>query len=99
MSSIVPIPKIDVSVREATLADVPFIDQLQKLHRAGVGFMHRGTLEGKIKAREVLVAEDAGGQRVGYVIGTDRYFKHDDVGIIYHLNVAPGSQRGFVGAT
>jgi hypothetical protein len=33
------------------------------------------------------------------VIGTDRYFKHDDVGIIYHLNVAPGRQRGFVGAT
>jgi hypothetical protein len=33
------------------------------------------------------------------VIGTDRYFKHDDVGIIYQLNVAPGKQRGFVGAT
>jgi hypothetical protein len=33
------------------------------------------------------------------VIGTDRYFKHDDVGIVYHLNVAPGKQRGFVGAT
>jgi hypothetical protein len=38
-------------------------------------------------------------QRLGYVIGTDRYFKREDVGIIYHLNVAPGRQRGFVGAT
>jgi hypothetical protein len=123
-SAIVPIPQIDVSVREATLDDVAFIDELQKLHRNGVGFMHRGTLEGKIKAREVLIAErredsprrhgdteacpnfDGAsvsqrlrGEPLGYVIGTDRYFKHDDVGIIYHLNVAPGSQRGFVGAT
>jgi hypothetical protein len=36
---------------------------------------------------------------IGYVIGTDRYFKRDDVGIIYQLNVVPGRQRGFVGAT
>jgi hypothetical protein len=119
-NAIIPIPQIDVSVREATLDDVPFIDALQKRHRKGVGFMHRGTLEGKIKAREVLIAEEPspqpargqspvplaspgvpgeGVRAVGYVIGTDRYFKHDDVGIIYQLNVSPGKQRGFVGAT
>jgi hypothetical protein len=103
----------DVSVRQATDDDIPFIDALQKRHRKQVGFMSRGQLEGKIAAREVLVAEGPlpegplpdplpggeGGRRVGYVIGTDRYFKHDDVGIVYHLNVAPGAQRGFVGAT
>jgi hypothetical protein len=38
-------------------------------------------------------------QSVGYIMGTDRYHKHDDVGIIYQLNVVPGRQRGFVGAT
>src|SRR4051812_2882627 len=97
--SIVPIPRADVSVREATPDDVPFIDELQKAHRKQVGFMPRGQLEGKIKAREVIVAENATGERVGYCIGTDLYFKHDDVGIIYQLNVAPGKQRGFVGAT
>src|SRR4051812_47016873 len=97
--SIVPIPRADVSVREATPDDVPFIDALQKLHAKQVGFMPRGQLEGKIKAREVIVAENSRGERVGYCIGTDRYFKHDDVGIIYQLNVAPGKQRGFVGAT
>jgi hypothetical protein len=32
-------------------------------------------------------------------MGVDRYFKRDDVGIIHQLNVAPGRQRGFVGAT
>jgi GNAT superfamily N-acetyltransferase len=35
---------------------------------------------------------------LGYIIARDRYFKHDDVGIIYQLNVAPGSQRKLVGA-
>jgi len=95
----VAVPVADVAIREATAEDIPFIDELQKRHRKQVGFMHLGTLEGKIAAREVLVAEDSRGQRVGYVIGTDRYFKHDDVGIIYHLNVVPGKQRGFVGAT
>ena len=35
---------------------------------------------------------------LGYCIGHDQYFKRDDVGIIYQLNVAPGSQRKLVGA-
>src|SRR5262249_13786325 len=36
---------------------------------------------------------------VGYCIGTDCYFKHDNMGIIYQLNVAPGKQRHLVGAS
>lgn len=36
---------------------------------------------------------------VGYVISTDRYFKRDDCGIIYQLNVVPGRQRGLIGAS
>ena len=36
---------------------------------------------------------------VGYLIGNDQYFKRDDVGIIYQMNVLPGRQRGLVGAT
>ena len=39
------------------------------------------------------------GQPVGYCIGHDQYFKRDDVGIIYQMNVSPGRQRSFVGAT
>jgi hypothetical protein len=35
---------------------------------------------------------------VGYCIGNDQYFKHDDVGIIYQMNVLPGRQRGLIGA-
>jgi hypothetical protein len=36
---------------------------------------------------------------LGYCIGQDRYFKREDVGIVYQLNVAPGNQRGLVGAS
>jgi GNAT superfamily N-acetyltransferase len=35
---------------------------------------------------------------LGYVIGQDQYFKRDDVGIIYALNVVPGHQRSLIGA-
>src|SRR3954471_12516600 len=35
---------------------------------------------------------------LGYLIGNDQYFKRDDVGVIYQMNVLPGKQRGFVGA-
>jgi ribosomal protein S18 acetylase RimI-like enzyme len=34
----------------------------------------------------------------GYIIGRDQYFKRDDVGIIYQLNVAAEARRSFVGA-
>src|SRR4051794_5430171 len=36
---------------------------------------------------------------LGYCIGHDQYFKRDDVGIIYQMNVVPGRQRGLIGAT
>src|SRR5688572_23230 len=36
--------------------------------------------------------------RLGYVIGTDRYFKREDCGIIYQLCVEEGARRGLVGA-
>jgi hypothetical protein len=36
--------------------------------------------------------------RVGYCIAADQYFKRDDVGVVYQMNVVPGRQRGLVGA-
>jgi GNAT superfamily N-acetyltransferase len=35
---------------------------------------------------------------IGYAIARDQYFKRDDVGIIYQLNVVPTHQRGLIGA-
>ena len=37
--------------------------------------------------------------RVGYLIGNDQYFKRDDVGIIYQMNVVPERRRSLVAAT
>jgi hypothetical protein len=36
---------------------------------------------------------------VGYLIGADQYFKRDDVGIIYQINVVPEMRRSLVAAT
>src|SRR4051812_31398486 len=110
---IIPIPKADVSVREATLADVAFIDALQKMHGKQVGFMRTSWIEEKIRAGQIIVAEESKqesprrhgdtearpsvdatsvpqclrGERLGYCMGVDRYFKRDDVGIIHQMNV------------
>ncbi len=35
---------------------------------------------------------------IGYVIGVDKYFKREDTGVIYQMNIDPGHQRGLVGA-
>ncbi len=36
---------------------------------------------------------------LGYCIARDRYFKRDDVGIVYQLNIIPGKHRKLVGAS
>jgi hypothetical protein len=147
----VPTPREAIQIRPGTMADLSFVDALQKRHTKMVGWMPTGTLEGKIRAGHVLIAEEAGGgqqaagseaeeagsrQRaagsaeesgislpaagcqlpadlpslpaagcqlpavpIGYCIGNDQYFKRDDLGIIYQMNVVPGKQRALVGAT
>jgi len=48
----------DVAIRVARLDDLPFIDALQKKHSKMVGFLFLETLEKKIKAEQVLMAEE-----------------------------------------
>ncbi len=98
MSNIIPIPRVPVSIRPATMSDYAFIDRLQDMHTKALGFMPKAQLEGKINAGHVLVAEDEARLPIGYVMSQDRYFKRDDVGIVYQLNVSPGKQRSLVGA-
>src|SRR5436190_19986243 len=97
MQAIIPIPKFPITVRPGTIEDFAFIDSLQKKHSKQVGFFHRQTIEGKIKAGHVLIAEE-GAERIGYLIGNDQYFKRDDLGIIYQINIAEGKRRALVGA-
>ncbi|MEM8784205.1 MAG: hypothetical protein AAGE65_15325 [Planctomycetota bacterium] len=37
-------------------------------------------------------------RRLGYLIAADTYFKREDVGVIYQMNVAPAYRRAFVAA-
>ncbi|HEV7298628.1 MAG TPA: GNAT family N-acetyltransferase [Tepidisphaeraceae bacterium] len=113
-------PRVNITVRAGTLADVGFMDAMQKQTTQQVGWMPTKQLEGKVKAGHVLVAEvnepralAAGasesvahasgslvtGTRVGYLIGCDQYFKRDDVGIIYQMNVLPAYRRSLVAAS
>src|SRR5688572_10990379 len=93
------IPRCEVAIRDATLGDYAFIDRLQGMHTKMVGFMRQSALEQKIARGEILVAEDEMRLPIGYCISSDRYFKRDDVGIIYQMNIAPGAQRKLVAAT
>jgi hypothetical protein len=110
------VPRISISIRQATMADLAWIDELQKLHNKQVGFMPRMQLESYVTNGNVLIAESSGREGVseggqparplkcaeteplGYVISRDRYFKRDDCGIIYQLNVQPFKQRNLIGA-
>src|SRR5690242_15652940 len=53
-----PVARVPVTVRPATLDDLPFIDALQKKHSKQLGFMSRATLEGKVRLGHVLIAEE-----------------------------------------
>lgn len=92
-----PEPRVPIHIRPAVAGDVAFMDSLQKMHTKQVGWMPTGQLEGHVAKGHVLVAE-AVSERLGYCIAVDKYFKREDTGIVYQMNVKPGSQRGYVGA-
>ena len=60
MSAIIPQPRCPITIRPATMGDLPFIDAMQKMHSKQVGLMPTKQLEGKIKAGHVIVAEESG---------------------------------------
>src|SRR3954466_16311711 len=95
----VPLPRVPLSVRPGTMDDLAFIDALQKKHTKQVGWMPTAQFEGKIKLGHVLIAEDESKRPVGYCIGNDQYFKRDDLGIIYQMNVMPTKHCGLIGAS
>lgn len=104
-----------VTVREATLDDLPFIDELQKKHSKMVGWFPTKQIEANITGGHVLIAEEGtpalragsetpgsesrGTTPLGYVIARDTYMKREDCGIVYQLNVSPGEHRKLVGAS
>src|SRR4051812_30227340 len=97
MNAIIPIPRVEISVRPATLDDLPWLDTLQKQHSKQLGYFPTQQFEGYIKMNGVLIAEN-GATRLGYCISRDRYLKRDELGVIYQLCVAPTEQRKLIGA-
>jgi GNAT superfamily N-acetyltransferase len=94
-----PAPQVPVSVRVATMDDLPFMDGLQKQYSKQLGFFPRAQMEGYISRGWVLVAENpSNGTCLGYCASRDRYQKRDELGAIFQLCVAPQAQRKFVGA-
>src|SRR5688500_18850305 len=83
----------DLIVRAATMADLPFMDGLQKKHSKQLGYFPPKQFEGYIEQGAVLIAEGH-----GYIIAKDRYLMRDELGVVYQLCVAPGMQRKLVGA-
>jgi hypothetical protein len=94
-----PQPRVLLNVRSAVAGDIPFIDQLQKMHGHMVGWMPGKQLEAYVSGGHVLIAEDQARASIGYCIARDQYMKRDDVGIVYHLNVLPLKQRNLIGAS
>ncbi|MGB7159777.1 MAG: hypothetical protein WBD40_17050, partial [Tepidisphaeraceae bacterium] len=59
LSATLPEPREAITIRPGGLSDVPFMDELQKLHSKQVGWMPTAQFEGKIKAGHVLIAVGA----------------------------------------
>src|SRR5205809_1470998 len=97
MSAIVPIPKVPIAIRLATMNDFPAIDALQKKFNKALSFFPNEQFQGYIKIDGIRVAETDGAV-VGYVISRDRYLKRDELGVIYQLCVASGAHRRLIGA-
>lgn len=113
-SPAVPVPRCPISIRVATAADLLFLDALQKKHEKMVGWFPSRQMAEYVEAGAVIVAEEsithhrspapsnsqpAAHSPIGYCISRDRYMGHDEVGIVYQLNVEPGRQRHLVGAS
>jgi hypothetical protein len=97
LGMMVPTPRCPISVRPATVKDLPFMDHLQKMQGHMVGWMPTKQFEGKIALGQVVIAE-SDKTPVGYCISSDQYAGRDDVGIVYQLNVLPLKQRHLIGA-
>ena len=56
ISPIVPVPRVPIATRLATMADLPFLDSLQKQHSKALGYFPTRQFEGYIETGGVLVA-------------------------------------------
>ena len=53
-----PAPRARVSIRVATMEDLPFLDALQKQHGKALGYFPTKQFEGYVEMGGVLIAEE-----------------------------------------
>src|SRR5687768_698694 len=53
------LPRVPVAVRVATMADLPFMDSLQKMHSKQLGYFPTKQFEDYIAGGNVLIAQDS----------------------------------------
>ncbi|MEM7576028.1 MAG: GNAT family N-acetyltransferase, partial [Planctomycetota bacterium] len=87
-------------IREGTMDDLPFIDAQQqaKINKNRLGFLKMKVLIGKVDKKHVLIACDARGERIGYLLAQDQYLKRGDLGMITQMCVIPEYRRSLVAA-
>ena len=91
--------------------DLKFIDDLHKRHTHALGRWPLAQFRDYLKNGQVLIAETppprtsegkeipgVRGVPMGYIIGTDKYFKREDVGAIFQIAVRECDQRALIGA-
>ena len=61
MNAIIPVSSVPITIRPATMDDIPFIDSLQKQNSKQLGFFRRAQLEGYIKNGWGVIAEERSG--------------------------------------
>src|SRR5688572_3168012 len=59
--AVAPVPRCTMTVRAAVAADVPFIDQLQKMHSHMVGWFPTKQIEKNVEGGHILIAEENNG--------------------------------------
>lgn len=88
-----------IGYRPAVFADIPFLDQMQKLHAGKLGFQYLKAYEKAVTdGNQVIIAEDEGRNKVGFIFGRERYMSQDHVAIVFQLGVVPMRFRHKVGA-
>jgi len=83
-------------IRKGELADIVYVDSLQKKHRDSVGFLPRTVLEKGLETHLFLIGFE-NGEPASYLFGRGSYYRNPADAIIYQACVQYDAQRRWLG--
>lgn len=89
----------NLGIRWAVQQDLPWLNQMQRVHSGKLGFMYSTALVKAIAERKCLVAVDGGGCQFGFILWANPYLSRDDLTCVFQLGVAPAFHRRLIGAS